>query len=206
MKEREIIANGVTYEIVELLAKGKGGYSYLAKTGDTPVIVKEIHYEPCDYYQFEENKLDSELRDYQTLRDVGILMPELIYYNQTEQFLIKEYIPGNTLAQIVANEQIKDNHIKQISEMCKKLYPINLNIDYFPTNFVDCKGTLYYIDYECNPYSDEWNFKNWGIWFLANKDGMKEFIETGSQSLLLENGKPIYKGYEEIVTQWLTKV
>lgn len=47
--------------------------------------------------------------------------------------------------------------------MCGKLYPLNLNIDYFPTNFVVQNGKIYYIDYECNNYMEEWNFENWGI-------------------------------------------
>ena len=37
-----------------------------------------------------------------------------------------------------------------------------MNIDYYPTNFVPCGGTLYYIDYECNAYMQEWDFAHWG--------------------------------------------
>ena len=29
-------------------------------------------------------------------------------------------------------------------------------------NFVPWQGTLYYIDYECNPYMEEWDFEHWG--------------------------------------------
>lgn len=46
--------------------------------------------------------------------------------------------------------------------MCSLLYPAGLNIDYYPTNFIPQNEVLYYIDYECNQYSDEWNFENWG--------------------------------------------
>ncbi len=38
-----------------------------------------------------------------------------------------------------------------------------LNIDYFPTNFVVRDGLLWYVDYECNGYMDDWSFENWGI-------------------------------------------
>ena len=24
-------------------------------------------------------------------------------------------------------------------------------------------GLLWYVDYECNEYMDEWNFENWGV-------------------------------------------
>ena len=87
--------------------------------------------------------------------------------------------------------------------MCEKLYPNHLNIDYFPTNFVEQRGILYYVDYECSRYSDEWNFENWGIWFLANKSGMEAFIKNGNNSSLIQNGKPIRKGFEDIIEQWL---
>jgi len=200
---RTIIANDRTYEIIKLLAKGKGGYNYLAKTGDAFVVFKQIHYEPCGYFQFEDNKLDSELRDYRTLFDLGIPMPKLLFFNQDEQFLIKEYIPGGTLAQIVADNQLSDDHITQILDMCGKLYPNHLNIDYFPTNFIERHGVLYYVDYECSQYSDEWNFENWGVWFLANQKGMVSFIKDGDHSSLLENGKPVQKGFEETIKRWL---
>ena len=197
-----IIANSDNYEIIKLLAKGKGGYNYLAKTEDTAVVVKQIHYEPCDYFQFEENKLNSELRDYKILFDLGIPMPRLIFFDQEKQFLIKEYIPGGTLAQIVADNQLNDNHVAQIFGMCEKLYPNRLNIDYFPTNFMVRDGVLYYVDYECSQYSDEWNFENWGIWFLANQKGMASFVKDGDHSSLLADGKPIHKGFEGIVKLW----
>ena len=203
MVGQTIIANDKKYEIVKLLAKGKGGYNYLAKTGDTAVVIKQIHYEPCDYFQFENNKLDSELRDYETLFGLGIPMPKLLFSSQDEQLLIKEYIPGSTLAQIVAGNRLSDNHITQMFEMCEKLYPNQLNIDYFPTNFIERHGVLYYVDYECSRYSDEWNFENWGIWFLANQKGMVSFVEGGEHSRLLENGKPIQEGFEETIERWL---
>ena len=53
-------------------------------------------------------------------------------------------------------------YFDQIREICRILYAAGLNIDYYPTNFVVQDDLLYYIDYECNPYSDQWNFENWG--------------------------------------------
>ena len=45
-----------------------------------------------------------------------------------------------------------------------------LNIDYFPTNFVVKDNLIYYVDYECNQYMDEWNFENWGIKYCQYMD------------------------------------
>ena len=61
-----IQVNGQPYTVTRLLGKGKGGYSYLAQGHEGPVVVKQIHHEPCSYYQFGD-KLQSELRDYRTL-------------------------------------------------------------------------------------------------------------------------------------------
>ncbi|MCL2079746.1 MAG: hypothetical protein FWH17_07900 [Oscillospiraceae bacterium] len=203
MEGQVIIADGEEFAIINLIAKGKGGYNYLARTRDTFVVVKQIHYEPCDYYQFEDNKLNSELRDYKTLYDLGIPMPKLLFSCQERQLLIKEYINGETLAKIAANDRIKTSYITQIFEMCERLYPNHLNIDYFPTNFMEQNGKIYYVDYECSQYTEEWNFENWGIYFLANQNGMKNFVECEDYSLLLENGKPIRNVFEDTVKQWL---
>ena len=52
--------NGNAYSLLKLLGKGKGGYSYLAQMADgQQVVVKQIHHEPCVYYQFG-NKIEAE--------------------------------------------------------------------------------------------------------------------------------------------------
>lgn len=55
--------NEKEYEIIELLGKGKGGYSYLASDGKQRYVLKQIHHEPCSYYQFG-NKIQAEINDY----------------------------------------------------------------------------------------------------------------------------------------------
>ena len=189
--------------IIRHIGKGKGGNSYLAGFGGREVVYKEMHYEPCDTYTFEANKLQSELRDYKRLKSIGISMPELIYYDDVRQFLIKEYINGPTIAEIVGGNAMKDVYISQMFEMCGLLYANNLNIDYFPTNFVVENDRLYYIDYECNGYMEEWDFENWGVYFWANTSGMAKFIETGDHKYLSENAKPHKHGSEETVERYM---
>ena len=69
---------------------------------------------------------------------------------------------------------MKPGYIEQIREMCRLLNPKGINIDYFPTNFILNNGLLWYIDYECNDYMEEWNFENWGIKYWSKT---KEFCE-----------------------------
>ena len=91
-----------------------------------------------------------------------------------EERILKEYIDGETIFDMVKNDQMEDIFILQVKEMCALLYPANTNIDYFPTNFIPQNGVLYYIDFECNEYMEEWNFENWGIKYWSKTP---EFIK-----------------------------
>ena len=153
--------NGRSFTVLRLLGKGKGGYSYLVTDGQSEYVLKQIHHEPCSYYQFGD-KLASELRDYERLQAIGIPMPRLLDVDREHERILKEYIPGDTIWTYVAQDRMEDGFFWQMEDMCRLLYPTNTNIDYFPTNFVVKDGRLYYVDYECNNYMEEWNFENWG--------------------------------------------
>ncbi len=83
--------NGKEYEIERLLGKGKGGYSYLAKRDGKEYVLKQIHHEPCSYYQFG-NKIQSEINDYKRLSDIGIRMPVMIDVDIENERILKEYM------------------------------------------------------------------------------------------------------------------
>ncbi len=158
----EALVNGTAYTILRLLGKGKGGYSYLASLQGQPVVVKQIHHEPCDYYQFGD-KLGAELNDYQRLSRIEIPMPKLLDADLPRERIIKEYIAGDTVYNMVLHDRLPAACLEQMTGMCRRLYAANTNIDYFPTNFILRDGTLFYVDYECNDYMEEWNFENWGV-------------------------------------------
>lgn len=153
--------NDRVFQVIRLLGKGKGGYSYLVQDGTQKYVLKQIHHEPCSYYQFG-NKLESELKDYERLKSVGINMPVLIDVDIQKERILKEYIEGDTIYELVLQDQMKPAYLDQLKAMCDRLYPAHLNIDYFPTNFVVQNNEIHYIDFECNEYMEEWNFENWG--------------------------------------------
>ena len=153
--------NGKEFEQIRLLGKGKGGYSYLVTDGTNQYVIKQIHHEPCDYYAFGD-KLASELRDYEKLRAIGIPMPRLLEVDHAQERILKEFIDGDTIDRIVLQDQMQQVFYDQILSMCSSLYAANTNIDYYPTNFVVQDGILYYIDYECNDYMQQWDFEHWG--------------------------------------------
>ena len=166
--------NGKNFQVIKLLGKGKGGYSYLVADGETEYVLKQIHHEPCDYYTFGD-KLASELRDYDSLCSIGIPLPRLIEVDHDQERILKEYIRGETISALILKDQMKPEYLEQMRSMCRKLYPANTNIDYYPTNFVVQEEILYYIDFECNQYSDTWNFENWGIQYWSKTP---EFMEA----------------------------
>lgn len=168
--------NGKEYTIIKLLGKGKGGYSYLAENDGIQYVLKQIHHETCDYYQFGD-KIQSEIRDYERLKSIGIKIPQMFEVDIDKECIVKEYIDGDTILDFVKNDQMQDRYIEQLKEMCDLLYPANTNIDYFPTNFIPQNGWLYYIDYECNDYMPEWNFENWGIQYWSKTPAFIKYIE-----------------------------
>lgn len=153
--------NGKEFEVIKLLGKGKGGYSYLVTDGEGEYVLKQIHHEPCSYYTFGD-KVASEIRDYKRLRDIGIPMPKMLDVDVERERILKEYIQGDTVDRLVLADRMEDVYYRQVRAMCRKLYAANTNIDYYPTNFVVQDGVLYYIDFECNDYMEKWDFEHWG--------------------------------------------
>lgn len=188
--EEKMSVNGREYRIRKLLGKGKGGYSYLAEDERGVYVLKQIHHEPCDYYQFG-NKIEAEQRDYERLRKIGIKMPKMLDVDVEKERILKEYIEGDTIYDLVLQDKVKAIYLEQMKKMCDLLYPANTNIDYFPTNFVVNNDEIYYIDFECNDYMEEWNFENWGIKYWSktkefigyvNKEIVKKFFKEGYEN------------------------
>lgn len=165
--------NDRIYHIIKLLGKGKGGYSYLASDEKGRYVLKQMHHEPCDYYQFG-NKMEAEKNDYGRLLKSGIRIPKLLASDEENERILKEYIDGPTIYELILADKIEEKYIGQVRRMCELLYPHHLNIDYFPTNFVVMDGLIWYIDFECNEYMEEWNFENWGIKYWSKT---KEFMD-----------------------------
>lgn len=169
--------NNIEYKIIKLLGHGKGGYSYLAERDGKCYVLKQIHHEPCDYYSFG-NKIEAERNDYERLLKTGIRISEMLDIDISNERILKEYIDGPSIYELVKTDSMKDIYLYQMQEMAKIVYSAGLNIDYFPTNFIVQDELIYYIDYECNNYMEEWNFENWGIKYWSKT---KEFVDYVKQ-------------------------
>jgi len=177
MMEKIAAVNHREYRILKLLGHGKGGYSYLAETAGQLVVLKQIHHEPCDYYTFG-NKIEAERNDYERLIRAGIRIPKMLDIDMGLERIVKEYIRGGTIFDLVKSGFSAGPYMEQVREMAERAKKADLNIDYFPTNFVVQDGILYYIDYECNKYMDEWSFDLWGVKYWSRTSEFEEYVST----------------------------
>ncbi|MCM1160152.1 MAG: hypothetical protein NC412_02915 [Roseburia sp.] len=173
----KVFVDGKSYEKIRLLGHGKGGYSYLAWDGERNCVLKQIHHEPCSYYQFDD-KIQAEQDDYKRLVETGIRIPKMLAIEKEKEIIIKEYIEGPTIYELVLSERMKEEYLLQVREMSKRVYSFGLNIDYFPTNFVVQEGKIYYVDYECNEYMEQWDFENWGVKYWSKTREFMEYVES----------------------------
>lgn len=168
--------NGKEYRILSLLGHGKGGYSWLAEREGRQAVLKQIHHEPCAYYSFG-NKIEAERHDYERLRRAGILIPRLLELDAETERIVKEYIEGPTVMELLRRGDSAEPYLPQVRTMAEQARAAGLNIDYYPTNFVVRDGLLYYIDYECNGYMEQWSFEAWGVRYWTRTPELLAVLE-----------------------------
>jgi tRNA A-37 threonylcarbamoyl transferase component Bud32 len=111
------------------------------------------------------------------LKDAGIRIPLMLSLDEDSERIIKEYIEGPTIFDMVRDAISVEPYIAQVREMADAAKKAGLNIDYFPTNFVVKDNLIYYVDYECNQYMDEWNFENWGIKYWSKTPEFIQYVK-----------------------------
>ena len=187
---------GKSYRILRLLGHGKGGYSYLAEGDGQQVVVKQIHHEPCDYYAFG-NKIETEQRDYERLQAAGIRMPQMLAIDPEAERIVKEYIEGPTIFEQIKNGTPAAPYLAQVRDMAAKAKAAGLNIDYFPTNFVVRDGLIWYVDYECNEYMDEWSFENWGIRYWSRTPEFEAYLKEHTPAITIREERITAEEYTD---------
>ena len=174
---QSVAVNGAELRLLSLLGHGKGGYSYLAERDGGRVVLKQIHHEPCEYYRFGD-KIEAERRDYERLLQAGIRVPRMLDIDAQAERIVKEYVEGPTVFELVREGVSVEPYLPQVREMAALARAAGLNIDYFPTNFVVNGGLLYYVDYECNAYMDEWSFENWGVKYWSRTPEFEQHLQS----------------------------
>ena len=175
-----LTVGGETYAVLRLLGHGKRGYSYLVEDeAGRQAVVKQIHHEPCSYYTFGD-KMAAELHDYDRLKAAGIPVPKLLAVDREAERLVKAYVEGPTVFELVRDGKPVEPYLGQVRQMAALAREAELNIDYFPTNFVVQDGRLWYIDYECNEYMDQWNFENWGVRYWSRTPAFENYLKENA--------------------------
>ena len=123
------------------------------------------------------NKIEAERNDYQRLLNANKRIPKMLDIDMENERLVKEYIDGDTVFDMVKNDVSVEAYLPQVCEMAQLAKNTGLNIDYFPTNFIVQSGLLYYIDYECNIYMDEWSFENWGVKYWSKTPESEDYLK-----------------------------
>ena len=176
---KTVTIDGQAYRVEKLLGHGKGGYSYLVEREGKLFVLKAIHHEPCSYYQFG-NKIEAENRDYKTLLEAGIPIPRMLFIDAEKEWILKEYINGPTIFDLVKDGADTTGLILQAKTIAEQAKSHGINIDYYPTNFIVSEGKLIYVDYECNPYMEEWDFDNWGVKYWSRTKEFLAILEKNS--------------------------
>ena len=111
-------------------------------------------------------------------------MPAMLETDVENERILKEFIDGDTIYELILQDKMKPVYVelchKQLYKMCALLYAAHINIDYFPTNFVVHNEEIYYIDFECNDYMEEWNFENWGIKYWSRTPEFLQYVKEHS--------------------------
>ena len=113
-----ITANQKAYNVIRLLGHGKGGYSYLVEKEGCLYVLKQIHHEPCEYYSFG-NKMEAEINDYNRLLQTGIRLPQMLDVDIENERIVKEYINGPTIYELVKDDAMDASYITQVQEMAQ---------------------------------------------------------------------------------------
>ncbi len=66
--------------------------------------------------------LQAELADYKRLKEIGIPLPEMLDVDLEKEQIVKEYIAGDTVFDMVLKECMPDTCLEQSKEMCRLLY------------------------------------------------------------------------------------
>lgn len=181
--------------IISFLGSGKSGDSYLVDCNHTFYVYKKMHHK--HFMNGHVFTIEDEIKSYHLLKTLNLNIPTLVYYDLNASYLIKTYIEGATLAHYMIDHEYPISLYLETYKIFKDIEHKGFTIDYFPTNFILKDNTLWYIDYEINPFMKKWSFLTWGIHFWFNKEGFIHYFNFNkSHTLLLQNekeGVPFYQ-------------
>lgn len=181
------------YIISKEVYSNNRGKSYLYKNEKNKIIVRFL----------TEEGMNCELYAYERLKALGIRIPKLLERNEKENYLIKEFIDGVSAIEYIEKGMLSEEILLKLFAMSEKLNSDNLNANYKPHNYMIDRMDVVYINYEVIPYSEEYDFRNTGIFYWIhnheNKDEKyTEFLE-GNEPFRMVNKYKALKDKRDVI-------
>ncbi len=197
LTDQQLWLGKTPYRLIKELGRGKSAISYLYQCqGERDVdglpdqvVLKHYRPTPEQIIPFSQT-LEFELCSYHRLQKSDISHPRLLAFCADAYCLVKEFIAGEVIIDLLVEQGLDDRHFRPIFTMAKQVQQAGWHIDYYPANFVLNEQGLFYIDYEAHPYNAEWDFANWGIFYWLNREGIRRFRESGEITHINKPGQP----------------
>lgn len=181
IKEKKIVIDHKTYLFFKSLEDDFGGKGFIFRNEAGDKVV---------YKELSKEEYNHELYSYERLNSLDISIPKLIENNDDELYIIKEYIEGDSPLKLIAQEKLEKNHLLALFKLAELLNSDNLDINYFPNNFVFKNNSLIYVYYHVVPYNETNNFRDNGIYYWINSIGVRKYLDN-NPNYLIKNGKAI---------------
>lgn len=193
----EMTKKSEVFKLVKELNQVSNGKFFLYERENELVVIKELGQKVDNEGEYE---IDKELFSYERLKALEINTPKLLGYNRENNIVIKEYLEGKDLLGIIRDKSLTKENIIELLRYSELLNSDNLNIDYFPANFILKEDKLYYVNYKVFPYSEDLNLRNWGIYYWINNEGIRRYMESGDEYFInVDNEK------RPVITEELNK-
>lgn len=95
------------------------------------------------------------VRAYANLSVSGVPVPRLLDHDVKRGYLVKEYLAGPNVGEILARGRLGDGVVDQFGALTRLLRRQGITIDWSPSNFVVENGALHYTAYEASAQRPE---------------------------------------------------
>ena len=138
------------------LHRGQSSDTYLVHNDlHLPFIVKAYH--P------ETPAMARDVESYETLKALGVMMPLLLHVEPSQRMLVKQYLNGDTVAQMLKKQRLNPLLLSKMKDLADYLKNKGVMLDYHPENFIVSDTLIYYVDYTCLPYDSTNDFDHVGL-------------------------------------------
>lgn len=156
-KRDNIKAEMKEYTIIRVLKEHPDYYMYICTRNNKMHTIRE--------YKSKERYME-EVENIRLLNKMDINVPELEAVNENEKIIIREYLPGLSVCDLLMKGELDWSHLQLIRTMALRFEDCGLSLDYFPTNFIICENDVFYTGAKVYLKNDDNGFDNVGAKFF----------------------------------------